>query len=170
MSEEQKAISVENLVGEDLINRDFFLELLGAIGEKKRILLVGQPGAHGLTTLVMTLLIHGDTRGYRYEIFDSSVVGDVEGHAGKQYLAHLHSDEDVYGVLSLWANGASGVATIYAGSVREALDRMEGALKKREITDTAAFVNFTVDVICMVENEGEDGENSVVRDVIVQHH
>ena len=170
MSEERKEISVEDLVDEDLINRDFFLQMLGAVSEKKRILLIGQPGAHGLTTLATALLVHGDTVGFKYEIFDTAVAKPGKEPSEKQYFAHIREDDDIYTLLSLWANGSSGVATIYADSVRDALDRIEANLKKHGIADATAFVNFTVDVICMIENEDKSCETSVVRDVIVQHH
>ena len=167
MSEERKAIAVEDLVDEDLINRAFFISLLNAMDEKKRILLVGQPGAHGLTTLVMALLIHGDTKGFKYEIFDVDVTKDKE-QSDKQYLAHLQNKKDIYAFFSAWAKGASGVATIYADSVEDALNHIESSLKEHGIADPKAYTNFTTDVICMIENE--NGTDSVVRDVIMQHN
>ena len=167
MSDENNVVSVENLVDDGLINEDFFLSLLNAVNEKKRILLIGQPGAHGLTTLAAALIVQGDTQGINYEIFDADVLKDRKNHNGKQYFAHLRTDEDKYALLSAWANGAAGIATIYADSIREAMDSLGTALKDKGIADPNAFVNFTVDILCMIENENDT--DSVVRDVIIQH-
>lgn len=151
---------------EELINQESFQELLKAMEEKKRILLVGQPGAHGLLTLSMALLMHGDDNGLQYELFDAALARDRKG-SGKQYFAQLRSTGDIYKLLSLWAQGDSGVAAIYANSVDEATDWIEAVLKKGGIREPEAFFNCTVDVICMIEN---DGDSSVVTDVIVLHH
>lgn len=167
MSDENNAISIENLVDDGLINQDFFLSLLNAVNEKKRILLVGQPVTHGLATLASALVMQGDTQGFRYEIFDAEILKNRQKHADKQYIAHLRTPEDKYGLLSAWANGAAGIATIYGDSVRDAIASLESCLKDKGIKDPAAFVNFTVDIICMIENENEN--DSVVRDVIIQH-
>lgn len=167
MSDESNAVSIENLVDDGLINQDFFLSLLNAVNEKKRILLVGQPITHGLATLSSALVMQGDTQGFRYEIFDAEIMAHTQKHSGKQYVAHLRTSEDKYGLLSAWANGASGIATIYGDSVQAAISALETCLKDKGIKDPAAFVNFTIDIICMIENENEN--DSVVRDVIIQH-
>ena len=167
MSDENNAVSIENLVDDGLINQDFFLSLLNAVNEKKRILLVGQPGAHGLAILSSALVMQGDTQGIHYEIYDADVLKNRKSHAGKLYSAHLRTDEDKYGLLSAWANGAAGIATIYADSVRGAMDSLQSCLKGKGIADPSAFLNFTVDIICMIELE--NGTDSVVCDVIIQH-
>lgn len=167
MSDENKSISVEDLVDNSLVNEDFIRSLLNAVNLKKRILLVGQPGAHGLTTLASTLVIQGDLQGIKYEVFDTDVLKNRKNHTEKQYFAHLHTVEDIYGLLSAWGSGAGGIATIYADSVSDAISRLEAGLKDKNIPDPAAFVNFTTDVICMIENENDT--DSVVCDVIIQH-
>ena len=151
---------------EDLINEESFGELLGAIREKKRILLVGQPGAHGLTTLSMALLMHGDEQGYQYELFDAGLMRDRKGD-GNLYFAQLKSTADIYTLLSLWAHGDGGVAAIYAQTMDEAMGWMGAVMKKGGIKEPEAFLNCTIDVICMIENEGD---SSVVKDVVVLHH
>ncbi len=167
MSDESKSISVEDLVDNNLINEDFILSLLNAVNLKKRILLVGQPGAHGLTTLAATLAIQGDLQGIKYEVFDVDVMKDRKNHTDKQYFAHLRTEDDVYALLSAWGSGAGGIATIYANSTGDAVSRMEACLKDKNLSDPAAFINFTIDVIAMIENE--NGTDSVVCDVIIQH-
>ena len=151
---------------EDLINEESFGELLGAIREKKRILLVGQPGAHGLTTLSMALLMHGDEQGYQYELFDAGLMRDRKGD-GNLYFAQLKSTADIYTLLSLWAHGDGGVAAIYAQTMDEAMGWMGAVMKKGGIKEPEAFLNCTIDVICMIENEGD---SSVVKDVVVLYH
>ena len=151
---------------EELINQSSFEELLGAIREKKRILLVGQPGAQGLVTLAMALLMHGDDNGQEYELFDSGLMRDRKG-SGKQYFAQLKSTADIYTLLSLWAQGDGGVAAIYAQTVKEATEWIGAVLRKGGIREPDAFINCTVDIICMIEKEGD---SSVVRDVVVLHH
>ena len=151
---------------EDLIHQESFEKLLEAVREKKRILLVGQPGAHGLVTLAMALLMHGDEFGEQYELFDSALMRDRKGN-GAQYFAPLKSTADIYKLLSLWAQGDGGVAVMYGQAVNEATDWIEAVLKKGGIREPEAFLNCTVDIICMIENEGD---SSVVKDVIVLHH
>ena len=151
---------------EDLINEESFGELLKAVRQKKRILLVGQPGAHGLVTLAMALLMHGDEQGYQYELFDSGIMRDRKGN-GNLNFAQLKSTADIYTLLSLWAHGDGGVATIYAQTMDEATGWMGAVMKKGGIREPDAFLNCTMDVICMIETEGD---SSVVMDVVVLHH
>lgn len=151
---------------EGLINQESFEELLKAVEEKKRILLVGQPEAHGLATLAMTLLMHGDDNGLQYELFDAGIMRDRKG-SGRQYFAQLKGTAEIYRLLSLWAQGDGGIAAIYAQTIEEATDWIEAVLRKGGIRESEAFLNCTVDIICMIENEGDA---SVVKDVVVLHH
>lgn len=150
----------------DMINEQSFQELLKAVREKKRILIVGAPGAHGLTTLAMALIMHGDESGLNYELFDAEIMRGRQGE-GELYFAQLKTTADIQSLLKLWAHGASGIAAIYGNSIEDATTWIEAVMKRGGIREAEAFVNCTVDVICMIENE--DG-SSVVKDIVVLHH
>ncbi|MBR3624270.1 MAG: hypothetical protein IKN43_13085 [Selenomonadaceae bacterium] len=150
----------------DMINEKSFQSLLKAVEEKKRILLVASPGAHGLTTLAMALIMHGDDNGLNYELFDSDLMRSRPGE-GELYFAQLKSTADIQYLLKLWAHGGSGIAAMYANSVEDATEWLEAVMKKSGIKEAGAFVNCTIDIICMIENENG---TSVVKDVVVLHH
>lgn len=50
---------------------------------------------------------------------------------------------------------------------KEATEWIGAVLRKGGIREPDAFINCTVDIICMIEKEGD---SSVVRDVVVLHH
>ena len=166
MEDKEKISTVEELINGE--NQESFIKLLNAVERKQRILLIGQIGAHGLATLASTLLMQGDSQGMTYEIFDAELMKDRRG-MGKLYTAHIQSEEEICKLLSLWANGDSGIATMYADALDHAFQKIDKALRKYSIKDPTAFMNCTIDVICMVENEDESCQNSVIRDIIVMH-
>ena len=150
----------------EMINEKSFQELLKAVEEKKRILLIGAPGAHGLTTMAMALMMRGDEEGLNYELFDADLMRNRQGE-GELYFAQLKSTADIQILLKLWAHGASGIAAIYGNSIEDATEWIEAVMKKSGIKEAEAFVNCTIDIICMIENENG---TSVVKDVVVLHH
>ena len=150
----------------EMINEKSFQDLLKAVREKKRILLVGMPGAHGLTTLAMALIMHGDEAGLTYELFDADLMRNRQGD-GELYFAQLKSTADIQILLKLWAHGATGIAAMYASSIEDATAWLEAVMKKSGIKEAEAFVNCTIDIICMIENENG---SSVVKDIAVLHH
>jgi len=150
----------------EMMNEKSFKELLNAVREKKRILLVGAPGAHGLTTLSMALIMHGDEAGINYELFDSDMMRNRPGE-GEYYFAQLKTTADIQILLKLWAHGATGIAAMYGSSIEDATAWLEAVMKKSGIREAEAFVNCTIDIICMIENENG---SSVVKDIVVLHH